>query len=72
MYTHKHMRAEFQGAANKNCVGIDHYKDNTANLEEQNEYLAKENDELKQGAIDSVKLIHSADELQKDLEYLSS
>ena len=52
--------------------GIDTKKDRTRFLEEQNELLAKENDELKQGAIDSVKLIQSSDELQKDLEYLSS
>lgn len=40
-------------------------------LEEQNRIITEENDDLKQGAIDSVKIMESAEMLQKETEVMS-
>ena len=46
-FAHSEFREDHQEATNINLEGIDTKKDRTKFLEEQNELLAKENDELK-------------------------
>ena len=66
------MRKSYNNKTFGNVEKMDDLKERCKYLEKQNEIIAEENDQFKQGAIRSQRLLVTADELQKDLENLSS
>ena len=50
---------------------MDNNKDRIRELEDQNRIIALENEELRKGALESVKIMQSAELLQKETEFMS-
>jgi len=66
------MRKKYGGTIAKNIRGIDNAKENIAEIDERNDQLAQENDDLKSKAAKSMDMIHTAKDLQMQIETMIS
>lgn len=66
------MRRDYNKKTLGNVNNMDTLKERCKYLEKQNIVIAEENDEFKKGVIKNQRLLVTADDLQRDLENLSS